>query len=205
MLFRRAILDRIAKGDITLAFRRWKRPTIKQGGSLRTAIGVVRIGSMGEIEPSSISEAEARAAGYHTREEAMADLDGADGIVYRIELVGLEPDDRVSMRDDTDLSEEEWAVLRSRFARWEDDSPGYHRGILEAIARQPGTAAAALASTLGVGKAKFKHDVSGLKELGLTESLDVGYRISSRGEVVRGWLSTGGLKSEHLHHRAQEG
>jgi hypothetical protein len=34
----------------------------------------------------------------------------------------------------------------------------------------------------------FKLDVRKLKELGLTESLRPGYRLSPRGETVLGWL-----------------
>ena len=33
-------------------------------------------------------------------------------------------------------------------------------------------------------KLKFKQDVRRLKELGLTESLDIGYQLSPRGEAV---------------------
>lgn len=32
MLFQRAFLDGLANGSITLAFRRWRRPTVKAGG-----------------------------------------------------------------------------------------------------------------------------------------------------------------------------
>lgn len=189
MLFRRSVLDGIARGEITLAFRRWKRPTVRPGGRLRTAAGVVRIGPMTEIEPACITEAEARAAGYLTREDAVADL-GDAGTVYRIELAGMEPDERVSLRDEADLSDADWVAIRARFDRWEKSAPGHHRAILEAIARRPGTAAAGLASALGVEKPRFKQDVRKLKELGLTESLDVGYRISPRGEAVMRRLLT---------------
>ena len=39
MLLKRETLEGIASGEITLAFRRWKRPTVKAGGRLRTRIG----------------------------------------------------------------------------------------------------------------------------------------------------------------------
>jgi hypothetical protein len=50
--------------------------------------------------------------------------------------------------------------------------------------RQPAVAAGALAARLGVEKLKFKRDVRKLKELGLTESLEMGYRLSPRGETM---------------------
>jgi hypothetical protein len=40
-----------------------------------------------------------------------------------------------------------------------------------------------LAAQLGREKRPFKADVRKLKELGLTESLDVGYRLSPRGKA----------------------
>ena len=41
-----------------------------------------------------------------------------------------------------------------------------------------------VAAELGRDTASFKRDVRKLKELGLTESLDIGYRLSPRGEAV---------------------
>ena len=43
MLLRMAVLERIVSGEISLVFRRWRRPTVRAGGNLRTALGVLRI------------------------------------------------------------------------------------------------------------------------------------------------------------------
>ena len=43
MLIRRNVLESIRAGRIRLAFRRWKRPTVRAGGTLRTAVGVLQI------------------------------------------------------------------------------------------------------------------------------------------------------------------
>jgi hypothetical protein len=56
---------------------------------------------------------------------------------------------------------------------------------LEVIAASPGVRAADLAARLGRETAPFKLDVRKLKALGLTLSLEVGYRLSPRGEVYR--------------------
>ena len=48
----------------------------------------------------------------------------------------------------------------------------------------PGTTLLALAASIGREKHPFKRDVRKLKELGLTESLLIGYRISPRGRAV---------------------
>jgi hypothetical protein len=44
--------------------------------------------------------------------------------------------------------------------------------------------AADLAALLGREKHPFKRDVRKLKELGLTESMPVGYRLSPRGRAL---------------------
>lgn len=56
MLFRRAILEAVARGDVTLAFRRRQRPTVKAGLGLRTAAGVVRIGAAEPIDEQDVGE-----------------------------------------------------------------------------------------------------------------------------------------------------
>ena len=48
----------------------------------------------------------------------------------------------------------------------------------------PGNRAPDLAESMGMETKRFKTNVRKLKELGLTESLKVGYRLSPRGEVV---------------------
>lgn len=185
MLFRQATLDGIKSGDITLAFRRWKRPTVKAGTRLRTAIGVVRIGAVEPVSASALTEEDARASGFAdlTALQNMLGPENGDP-VYRIALAGIEPDERVAKREAAEPSAAEWREIEARFARWEKSAPGCFPAILRLIGELPAVAAATLAATLGAEKLKFKQDVRKLKELGLTESLDVGYRLSPRGEVV---------------------
>lgn len=185
MLFRQAILDGIEQGRITLAFRRWQRPTVKAGTGLRTAAGVVRIGAVEPIDERDLTDAEAKAAGFADRAALLADLrsDG-DRTLYRIALDGIEPDQRVALRGASELSEADWQELAARFARWDEAKPGYFSSILSAIGAHPAKPAGELALAAGVEKLKFKQDVRRLKELGLTESLEVGYRLSPRGEAV---------------------
>ena len=58
--------------------------------------------------------------------------------------------------------------------------------MLRLIADRPGVRAGDLAESLGRERLAFKADVRKLKSLGLTESLDVGYRLSPRGEA---WIA----------------
>lgn len=189
MLFRRETLEGIASGKVTLAFRRWKRPTVKAQGSVRTAAGVVGIGEIDVCDASVLTEADAQASGFASLAALREMLGPEDGNpVYRIELTGIAADDRVALRDDAEPTDVEWTKIRKDFARWDKAAPGYFSSILRLIGERPEVAAAFLAAELGQEKLKFKQDVRKLKELGLTESLDTGYRLSPRGRTVLAWL-----------------
>jgi len=83
----RAILERILRGEVTLAFRRWIRPTVRAGERLRTERGGVRIESVTRVEEDSIGDEDARHAGHGSRDELLEELHaGRPGWVYRIEL-----------------------------------------------------------------------------------------------------------------------
>ena len=86
MLFKREILDRIRAGEVTLAFRRWRRPTVKSGGRLRTAVGELAIERVSKIEADAISDKDAQRAGFPGRTALLAELSRREGDVYRIEL-----------------------------------------------------------------------------------------------------------------------
>jgi hypothetical protein len=55
--------------------------------------------------------------------------------------------------------------------------------VLRAIEVAPAVRAADLAGPLGMERLHFKANVRKLKELGLTESLGIGYRLSPRGRA----------------------
>jgi hypothetical protein len=80
----------------------------------------------------------------------------------------------------------EIADIRHRLERL--DRASHHgpwtRDVLRAIGDNEGLRAAELAAAFGREKLPFKLDVRKLKELGLTESLRPGYRLSPRGRVV---------------------
>lgn len=185
MLFRSHDLEAIFAGRRGLAFRRWKKPTVKAGGSVRTARGMVGIDSVEAIEPETVTEAEAQAAGYPDRAAVLAMFASQEGTCYRIRLHPAGPDPREALRDATP-TEDEIASLRTRLARLDrsaGDGP-WTRQTLELIARQPGVVSTRLAESLGRDRAAFKQDVRKLKALGLTVSLETGYRLSPRGAAV---------------------
>ncbi|WP_421759667.1 hypothetical protein [Devosia sp.] len=64
MLLKLEVLEAIRRGEITLQFRRWTRPSVKAGGTLKTRIGLLRIGRIDEMSPDDVTEVDARAAGF---------------------------------------------------------------------------------------------------------------------------------------------
>ena len=186
MLLNRRALDGIEAGEIDLAFRRWKRPTVRAGGTLRTRAGVLSIDAVEPTAERRISAEDARRAGFASRAELLRTL-RPQGRLYRIEFHRIGDDPRAALRERTEISDAERAELDARLARM-DRARGepWTRRVLELIAEQPETLAADLASSIGMEKSPFKRDVRKLKELGLTESLLVGYRLSPRGRAYLG-------------------
>ncbi len=183
MLLDRRALDGIAAGEVDLAFRRWKRPTVKAGGTLRTRAGVLAIEAVDTTSERRITADDARRAGFSSRAELLRSL-RPEGRLYRIEFRRIGDDPRVALRERAEITSAERGEIDARLARMDRarDEP-WTRRLLELIAKRPETHAADLAASLGMEKLPFKRDVRKLKELGLTESLLVGYRLSPRGRA----------------------
>ena len=64
MLLKLEVLEAIKRGDITLQFRRWTRPSVKAGGTLKTRVGLLKIGRIDEMRPEDVSESDAKRAGF---------------------------------------------------------------------------------------------------------------------------------------------
>ena len=64
MLIKLEVLEAIKRGEITLQFRRWTRPSVKPGGTLKTKVGLLQIGRIDEMDPATVSLADARKAGF---------------------------------------------------------------------------------------------------------------------------------------------
>ncbi len=184
MLFRQKFLDGIRDGTITLAFRRWRRPSVRSGGTLLTPIGQLSITSVDEIAITRITQADAHRAGYASREELLAELQSRDeGSVYRIELGTVRVDPRVALRQSDALSAKESDEIERRLHRLDERSAAgpWTRRTLDLIRSRPGLRAGDVCRLVGLELQPFKMNVRKLKTLGLTESLEVGYRLSPRG------------------------
>ena len=108
-----------------------------------------------------------------------------DRPVCRVGLRYAGADPREALREQLPTADEVGRI-RARLDRL--DAASRHgpwtRASLELIDRSPGVRAPDLAAQLGRETQDFKTDVRKLKELGLTESLAIGYRLSPRGEAV---------------------
>jgi hypothetical protein len=177
VLIRQDVLRRIEAGEVDLAFRRWTRPTVKPGGHLRTKIGELAIDSVTRVPVASITAGDARRAGHRSLVDLKRMLaKKSEGHVYRVELRLAGPDPRVVLREQASLTDADRAEIDRALARLP-----WARPYLETIAAHPAVLAATLAEQHGMEKRPFKQRVRRLKELGLTESLEVGYRLSPRG------------------------
>lgn len=185
MLFEQRLRDGLHDGSITVVFRRWKRPQAVAGGRYRTGAGLVEAVAVDEIDPATIADADVAAAGYTTTDEVRVELRGDPGLpVFRVEFRPLdEPDPRTALAAARHLDRQDLAAIDARLdrldARWE--SRPTTREILRTIAARPHERAGNLADDAGVAREELKRRVRFLKELGLTISEQVGYRISPRG------------------------
>ena len=200
MRFEQRLRDGIHSGEIALAFRRWKRSQVVPGHRYRTGTGMVEVESVDVVEPSAVDAAQAREAGYASVGELLADLRGDPDLpVYRIRLRRVDvPDPRDELARSARLTEADVVAITARLARMDrSSSRGPWTGaVIELIAERPATVSTVLADALGWERQDFKLHVRRLKELGLTLSLDVGYRLSPRGESYLNCLRSG-QRPEH--------
>lgn len=186
MLLKQDTLRGIVDGSVTLAFRRWRRPTVKAGGTLLTSVGQLAVESVDVVTSESISEAEAHAAGYEDLSALRAQLSRrSEGQVFRIRLSLAGPDPRIALRERIPEAQELEEIVQ-RLGRLDAHSTSgeWTFRVLGSIEERPGERAAELALASGMERVDFKVKVRKLKGLGLTESLAVGYRLSPRGRAV---------------------
>jgi len=187
MRFIKPFWEGIADGSVTVAFRRWQRPTVVAGRPYRTGGGRIEVVLVEVIDPEKITAADARRAGHTSADEVRAVLrDEPDWQVFRVEFRRLdEPDPRQVLANSADLSRQDIEEIDRRLERL--DRAGKHgpwtRHTLQLIADRPETRAPDLAESVGRDTQPFKLDVRKLKNLGLTLSFNPGYRLSPRGRA----------------------
>ena len=183
MLFKTITHEPIRRGDITLTIRRWRAPQAKVGGHYRLHTGgAVEVTSVEVIGDADLTEADAQAAGFRSLAMLGRWLAKQEGDLYRIGLryIGELPDPRAELAEDDDLSPDDVREIRDRLDRMDGDHP-WTRDVLWLIEDNEGVRASDLAPAVSMETQRFKTNVRRLKSLGLTQSLDVGYRVSPRG------------------------
>jgi hypothetical protein len=191
VLLNRTTAEGIADGTVTLVLRRWDAPRAKSGGTQRTPVGTIRIDAVTEHSGGyRVTAAEAIAAGYPSAKAAHADLDRRPARhTYVIAVSFLAPDERPELAADDALTEADVDAITARLDRWDAVGAPWTREYLAMIGANEAVRAPDLAARVGLDVPRFKRRVRQLKGLGLTISLDVGYRVSPRG---RAYLSMTG-------------
>jgi hypothetical protein len=194
VLFRKEHWAGLAEGSVTLAFRRWRRPSVKPGGRLITPVGVLAIDELRPITEDEITAADARKAGFADLDSLLGELAGREGDLYRVGFHRAGDDPRIALRNRAELGDDDVAELTVRLRRLDRASRHgpWTEAVLRLIGERPGVRAGDLAESLGRERLSFKTDVRKLKALGLTESLAIGYRLSPRGQA---WLARAGTGS----------
>lgn len=154
----------IADGTITVTWRAWKRPQVKVGGVYRIGPTTVEVTAI-ELVPLATAPSESR--------RWLGDVDP----VYRIEFHAVAP---LAAKAPLPFDE-----LDRRLDRMDARSEhgAWTRPTLALIRDHPGLVSTELAAMVGRERFAFKADVRKLKALGLTESLEVGYRLSPLGQA----------------------
>lgn len=191
MQFRADQKRAIAAGKLRRSIRNWRRAQVKPGG--RYAIrpfGFIRVDEVGERPFDSLREADAREAGVASLADLAALLTRGGGVPERVYDVRFTFDGRddpnaplTEARDPADI-----AAACDRLDGIDARAgPGaWAWKALELIERNPGRRAADLAALLGLERDDFKARIRRLKRLGLTHSLEVGYRVSALGAACLG-------------------
>lgn len=187
MLFTKSAWAGLADGSITVTFRSWTKPQAKVGGRYRVGGMLLEATDVGQVAVSAVTDADAVAAGEANLATLLKRLGqpAVDATLWRVDLCCLGIDDRIERRTIDELSTEDIAALRTRLDRL-DRSAGmpWTRTTLELIEKHPGVVSTELARHTGQERPDFKINVRKLKEMGLTESLQVGYQLSPRGVAL---------------------
>jgi hypothetical protein len=185
MIFKLHQLKGIKSGTITLAFRRWDKPNVKKGSTMKTAVGVIRVTDVEPIKENVITKADAAKAGYESVDLLMYDLNkGPSGTIFKVKLKYESEDPRLDLREKTDLQDDEFQKLKTKLDRLDKTRGPWVLKVMKLIKRYPEQRAGDLAEMMQMDKLDFKVNVRKLKNLGLTISHEIGYSLSPFGEVV---------------------
>jgi hypothetical protein len=186
MLFKSNHLEGIKSGKISLAFRRWKKMSVKKGTLQHTGIGQVIIKDIVEVKEESIKNSDAVKAGYDRLDELLKALKAGEGVIYKIKVKYHGEDPRIKLREQNLVGNEGLEQLKNKLG-WLDhySKEGvWTKDVLLAIQNHPRLKAVELAKIVGKDKLWLKINIRKLKNLGLTISHNPGYELSPLGETL---------------------
>jgi hypothetical protein len=198
MLFSAATLGGLAEGRVSCTYRRWEVVRPKVGSRFTTSVGVVEVTSITAVDPALLSERDAVEAGFNSAADLVKWTSSKGrGDLYRIGIVLAGPDPRIALRNLDKLDPAEVLALNAKLDRM-DRAAGqpWTRSTLRQIQRMPAVVSTELAAEAGQERRAYKLRVRRLKALGLTESLERGYRLSPRGQAYLASLDSVRPKSD---------
>lgn len=185
MLFKQAHLEGIRSGAVSVAFRCWKKPSVKKGTLFNTPIGLVEVLRIVPATEESITNADLMKTGFANREQLLKSLRlNGEGQLYRIEVRYHSADPRLSLREQTMLTDDDVLKLKKKLDRLDQYSKQgeWTAKVLFAIQAHPRKKAAELALLTGYEKESLKVNIRKLKNIGLTISHQTGYELSPLGK-----------------------
>jgi hypothetical protein len=191
MQFTKDFKEAIRAGSVCCSFRTWPSPQAKVGGQYNLhPTGAIEVTALRQIRFADAGHRQVRQSGFPDTEALRAYLKVDDNdLVYLVEFRYL-GEVTVKVPPGQKLNARQARSLANKLTRMDQRSgrgPWAHR-TLTLIDQQPGTRAADLAGVLGWDTAPFNANVRKLKQLGLTLSLDTGYRLTDRGVALLGEL-----------------
>jgi hypothetical protein len=194
MLFTAATLRGLTQGRVSCTYRRWEVVRPKVGSRFTTSAGVVEVTSITRADEQQLTEREAAEAGFDSVAELLKWCSAkGNGDLYRIGIALAGPDPRIELRRTDNLDAADIATLNAKLDRMDRAADqAWTRNTLRQIQRLPGVVSTELAAEVGQERRAYKLRVRRLKALGLTESLERGYRLSPRGQAYLAALDSTG-------------
>jgi hypothetical protein len=72
VLFALRFAEPIARGEVDLTFRRWRRAQVRPGRPYRTVVGRLQVDEVDVVEPGDLGPDDARRAGFASVEALLA-------------------------------------------------------------------------------------------------------------------------------------
>ena len=175
----------VLSGRITVSFRNWKRPHAAVGGIYRLRpSGAVKVTGVRPVRLCVIEADDLRRSGFESVAAVAEFLKLPESAsVTRVEF---ELTDEPAGKPLPELSADD-VVTRLQATDRRSATP-WTADVLALIRDHPATRAGDLAPRMGWDTPAFKANVRKLKRIGLTQSLETGYRLTDMGEQVAALL-----------------